>query len=86
MNNDKGKPEHTTRRLLVLGASQALGFFLGALLGRYLGLLLGFDAFAGGSGYSTSSMVGILLIGFGGGAGVQLARRWYIRRHGDPKV
>ena len=86
MDNNKGKPEQPTRRLLVLGASQALGFFLGALLGRYLGLLLGWDALAGGQGYSGAAMGGILLIGFGGGAGVQLARRWYIRRYGDPRA
>ena len=73
-------------RLLVQGVAQALGFFIGALLGRYVGLLLGLDAFAGGTGYSNQSMVGILLIGLGGGAGVQLARRWYIRRYGDPRI
>jgi hypothetical protein len=84
--NDKRTPEHSPRRLLVLGLSQALGFFVGAMLGRYLGLLLGWDAFAGGAGYSGAAMGGILLIGLGGGAGVQLARRWYIRRYGDPRV
>ena len=84
--NSKGEATHSTRRLLVLGLSQAAGFFVGALIGRYLGLLLGCDAFAGGTGYGTQSMVGILLIGLGGGAGVQLARRWYIRRYGDPRV
>jgi F0F1-type ATP synthase assembly protein I len=82
----KGEATHSARRLWVLGLSQALGFIVGALLGRYLGLLLGCDALAGDSGYSMQSMVGILLIGFGGGAGVQLARRWYIRRYGDPRA
>jgi hypothetical protein len=86
MDNDKGAAAHPTRRLLVLGISQALGFFLGAVLGRYLGVLLGWDAFAGGQDYSGAAMGGILLIGLGGGAGVQLARRWYIRRYGDPRV
>ena len=73
-------------RLLVQGVAQALGFFLGALIGRYLGLFFGLDAFADGGSYSGRSMGGILLIGLGGGAGVQLARRWYIRRYGDPRI
>lgn len=73
-------------RLLLQGVVQALGFFLGALLGRYLGLFAGLDAFADGTSYSGRSMGGILLIGLGGGAGVQLARRWYVRRYGDPRI
>jgi hypothetical protein len=81
----KGEPRHSTSQLLVLGVSQALGFFLGAVLGRYAGLWLGFDAF-GPDGYSGKAMGGILLIGLGGGAGVQLARRWYISRYGDPRA
>ena len=76
----------STRALMILGLAQAIGFFVGALAGRYLGLLLGCDAFADGAGYSTSSMVGILLIGLGGGGGVQLARRWFMRRYGDPRA
>lgn len=82
---DKTEPP-STGRLLVQGVAQALGFLVGALLGRYLGLFLGLDAFADGGSYSGRSMVGILLIGLGGGAGVQLARRWYIRRYGDPRI
>jgi len=82
MKGDAGQP---FGQLLILGLSQAAGFFIGAVLGRYLGLLIGCDAFGPG-GYSASSMVGIGLIGLGGGAGVQLARKWYIRRYGDPRV
>lgn len=77
--NDKSQPP-STGRLLLQGAVQAAGFVLGALLGRYLGLFIGLDAFADGTSYSGRSMGGILLIGLGGGAGVQLARRWYDRR------
>jgi hypothetical protein len=76
---------HSNRQLLVLGVAQAVGFFAGAVLGRGLGMLLGLDAFAP-EGYSGRAIAGIALIGLGGGAGVQAARLWYIRRHGDPKV
>jgi hypothetical protein len=81
------KPETpSTRQMLVQGASQAVGFFVGALLGRYLGLALGCDAFAEGSGYSSRAIIGIALIGLGGGAGLQAARIWYTRRYGDPRA
>ncbi|SFM74323.1 hypothetical protein [Variovorax sp. OV329] len=76
----------STSRLLVQGVAQAAGFLLGALIGRYAGLFMGLDAFADGGSYSGRAMGGILLIGLGGGAGVQLARRWYIRRYGDPRI
>ncbi len=76
----------STGRLLVQGLSQAVGFFVGALLGRYLGLALGCDAFAPGSGYSGTAIIGIALIGLGGGAGLQAARIWYTRRYGDPRA
>ena len=55
------------------GLIDALGFFVGALAGMLLGLLLGLDIFA--AGYGTSSLIGIVLCGLGGGLGVQLARR-----------
>jgi len=72
-------------RLLVQGLSQAVGFFLGALLGRYLGLAFGLDAFEAGSGYSARALIAIALIGLGGGAGLQAARLWYTRRYGAPE-
>jgi len=78
-------PQHPPRQLLVLGVAQAVGFLAGALLGRWLGLQLGFDAF-GPEGYTAGAMIGIALIGLGGGGGVHLARRWYIRRYGDPRA
>ncbi|VWX57419.1 conserved hypothetical protein [Burkholderiales bacterium 8X] len=68
-------------QLLVLGVAQALMFFIGALLGRWIGLALGLDAF-GPNGYDARALGGILLIGAGGGGGVQLARAWYRRRYG----
>jgi|GEM_PF-179255 len=74
----------STRDLAILGVAQALGFFFGALAGRYLGLLLGCDAFA--DGYSNASIAGILLIGLGGGGGVQLARRWFMRRQANSRT
>jgi hypothetical protein len=42
----------------------------------------GFDIFA--AGYSNNSIFGILLVGLGGGAGLQLARAWR-RRSADKK-
>jgi hypothetical protein len=75
---------HSTRQLMLLGLAQAVLFVVGALLGRWLGLALGLDAFGPG-GYSYSAIFGILLIGLGGGAGVQLARAWYTRKYGNPR-
>ena len=75
--------QHPTNQLLVLGIAQAAGFLVGALLGRWLGLALGFDAL--GAGYGNSVIVGILLIGLGGGGGAQLARAWYTRKYGHPR-
>ena len=56
------------------GISDAVGFILGASAGFGIGRLLGFDPFT--PGYETASIVGILLVGIGGGAGLQLARAW----------
>ncbi|SDZ61038.1 hypothetical protein SAMN05518854_108255 [Variovorax sp. YR266] len=75
---------HPTGQLMKLGIAQAVLFVLGALFGRGLGLLLGLDAF-GAAGYGNKEIFGILLIGLGGGGGVQLARAWYVRKYGDPK-
>ena len=60
--------------LLVEGLTDAIGFVIGCLLGFGLGRLLGLDIFA--QGYGNATIAGILLIGAGGGGGVQLARRW----------
>jgi hypothetical protein len=60
--------------LLLEGISDAVGFVGGALLGFWIGRLLGLDIFA--AGYGNASVGGIVLVGLGGGAGLQLARRW----------
>lgn len=70
------------RPLWIEGVSDAIGFLGGALLGFWAGHLLGLDIFA--EGYGNSAMGGILLVGLGGGAGLQLARRWR-RRRADQK-
>ena len=70
------------RPLWIEGVSDAIGFLGGALLGFWAGHLLGLDIFA--EGYGNSAMGGILLVGLGGGAGLQLARRWR-RRKADQK-
>ena len=81
----KTEAGHPARYLLLLGAGQALGFVLGAMLGWAAGTALGLDALDP-AGYTSSAMLGIALIGLGGGAGVQLARYGYRRRYGDPGV
>ena len=65
-------------KLLIEGLSDAVGFLGGALLGFWVGQLLGWDIFA--TGYETKTIGGILLCGLGGGAGLQLARRWRTSR------
>ena len=67
-----------SQNLLIEGVSDAVGFVGGALLGFWAGRLLGFDLFA--PGYSNASIAGILLVGLGGGLGLQLARRWRKRQ------
>jgi F0F1-type ATP synthase assembly protein I len=62
------------KSLLLEGLSDAIGFIGGALLGFWLGRLLGLNVFD--AGYSNASMGGILLVGLGGGIGLQIARRW----------
>lgn len=59
---------------LIEGLSDAIGFVGGALLGFWLGRLLGLDVFA--QGYGAASIGGIVLVGVGGGLGLQAARRW----------
>ena len=78
----QGRP--STRQLMLLGLAQAVLFIVGALLGHWLGLALGLDAFGPG-GYSNNAVFGILLIGLGGGAGAQLARAWFTRKYGSPR-
>ena len=66
------------RNLLAEGISDAVGFVGGALLGFWIGRLIGWDVFA--SGYGIDSIGGILLVGVGGGLGLQLARKWQASR------
>ena len=60
--------------MLVEGLSDAFGFVAGALMGFGVGYLLGLNIFD--AGYSNNSIFGIVLVGLGGGLGLQAARRW----------
>ena len=62
------------KSLLIEGLSDAVGFLGGALLGFWIGQMLGLDIFA--DGYGNSALGGIVLVGLGGGFGLLLARRW----------
>jgi len=70
-------------KALLEGLSDAVGFVGGALLGFWLGRVLGFDIFA--AGYTNASIAGIVMVGLGGGLGLQLARRWRRSRAEQPK-
>ena len=59
---------------LIEGLTDAIGFMVGALLGYGIGAALGLDLFA--PGYGTGSIIAILLVGIGGGMGLQAARRF----------
>jgi hypothetical protein len=59
---------------LSVGFSDAIGFVGGCLIAYGLGKLIGMDVFA--PGYDNASMGGIVLVGLGGGLGLQWARRW----------
>ena len=71
------------KSLFIEGLSDAIGFIGGALLGFWIGRLLGLDIFA--AGYGNASIAGILLVGIGGGGGLQLARRWRASKRNPPK-
>ena len=62
------------RQLLLEGVSDAVGFVGGALAGYWIGQFLGWDIFS--DGYSNASIGAIVLVGLGGGIGLQTARRW----------
>jgi hypothetical protein len=64
--------------LLLEGLADAVGFVGGALIGYWLGLAFGLDIFE--AGYTNASIGAILLVGLGGGIGLQLARRWRLAR------
>jgi hypothetical protein len=67
--------------LLLEGLADAIGFIGGALLGYWLGLAFGLSIFD--AGYSNASIAAIVLVGLGGGIGLQLARRWRLSRKKD---
>ena len=69
--------------MLLEGLSDAVGFVVGALLGFGIGHLFGLNIFD--AGYSNSSIVGIVLVGLGGGLGLQAARRWRSRQKPELK-
>ena len=71
------------KSLLREGLSDAIGFIGGALLGFWIGRLLGLDLFD--AGYSTSSILCIGLVGVGGGMGLQIARRWRAKARAKQK-
>lgn len=62
-----------SKSLLLDGLADAAGFVGGSLLAFWLGRLFGLDIFE--AGYSNSTIFGILLVGLGGGLGLQIARR-----------
>jgi len=65
------------------GLTDAIGFMGGSLLGFGLGRLFGLDIFA--NGYSNSVIGGIVLVGLGGGMGLQGVRHWRQSRNtNDP--
>ncbi|ARV20192.1 hypothetical protein AEP_03270 [Curvibacter sp. AEP1-3] len=70
-------------KLLLEGISDAVGFVGGALAGFWIGRLLGLDLFA--PGYGNASVGAIVLVGLGGGIGLQLARKWRNRQSDTPK-
>ena len=61
------------KSLLMDGLADAVGFVGGSLMAFWLGRLLGLNIFD--AGYSNSTIFGIVLIGLGGGFGLQVARR-----------
>jgi len=65
------------------GVSDAIGFVGGALLGFWAGRLFGLDIFA--PGYGNASIGAIVLVGLGGGLGLQVARRWRARQVAQAK-
>ncbi|WP_411878606.1 hypothetical protein [Polaromonas sp. YR568] len=71
------------KSMLLEGLSDAVGFVGGALLGYGAAHLLGFDIFE--AGYGNGAIAGIVLVGLGGGLGLQLARRWRNRQKPEGK-
>ena len=64
----------SAQKLLLEGLSDAIGFVGGAVAGYWIGQLLGWNIFS--AGYNNASIGAILLVGLGGGGGLNLARFW----------
>jgi hypothetical protein len=62
-----------SRTMLIDGLADAVGFVGGSLISFWLGRLFGFDIFD--AGYSNTTIAGIVMVGIGGGVGLQVARR-----------
>lgn len=62
-----------SKSLLMDGLADAVGFVGGSLLAFWLGRLLGLNIFD--TGYSNSTIFAIVMVGLGGGLGLQIARR-----------
>lgn len=62
-----------SKSLLMDGLADAVGFVGGSLMAFWLGRLLGLDIFE--AGYGNRAIFGIVLVGLGGGLGLQIARR-----------
>ena len=62
-----------SKSLLADGLADAVGFIGGSLISFWLGRLFGFDIFD--AGYSNTTIAGIVMVGIGGGLGLQIARR-----------
>ena len=62
------------KSLLLDGLTDAVGFLCGALSGYGIGLLAGLNIM--GDGYGNWAIFGIVLVGLGGGFGLQMARTW----------
>ncbi|MEN9384481.1 MAG: hypothetical protein RI959_1024 [Pseudomonadota bacterium] len=66
--------DQQTQRMLKQGISDAVGFVGGALGGYWLSHLMGWELFS--EAYDNASIMGILAVGLGGGAGLHAARIW----------
>lgn len=64
--------------LLAEGLTDAIGFVAGVLIAWGVSLLFGFNPLT--PGYGDGAIVGIVMAGIGGGAGLQLARKWRASR------
>jgi hypothetical protein len=67
--------------LLLEGLSDAVGFVAGFLIAYGLAILIGCNPMAPGYGYP--AIIGMVMVGLGGGLGLQLARRWRRARAGQ---